>query len=73
MGHEIYISREKTGLGHANAAGLIKKSINKALTAEGIAEPHRNHKPRAIKGTRKSGIILYRHNEATAQIVLLSR
>ena len=39
MGHEIYISREKTGLGHANAAGLIKKSINKALAAEGIDIP----------------------------------
>ena len=39
MGHEIYISREKSGLGHANAAGLIKKSINKALSAEGIDTP----------------------------------
>ena len=39
MGHEIYISREKTGLGHANAAGFIKKSINKALSAEGIDTP----------------------------------
>ena len=39
MGHEIYISREKSGLGHANAAGFIKKSINKALSAEGIDTP----------------------------------
>ena len=52
---------------------LTRRELYAALTAEGIAEPHRNHKPRAIKGTRKSGIILYRHNEATAQIALLSR
>ena len=39
MGHEIYISREKSGLGHANVAGFRKKSINKALSAEGIDTP----------------------------------
>lgn len=39
MDHEIYISREKSGMGHTNAARLIKKSINKALTAEGITVP----------------------------------
>ena len=37
--HEIYISREKKGLGHNNAAGLIKKSVIKALSAEGINFP----------------------------------
>jgi len=36
MRHKIYISREKSGLGHRNAAKLIKKSINKALKAEKI-------------------------------------
>lgn len=39
MKHEVYISREKSGLGHRNAAALIKKSINKALDAEGIDVP----------------------------------
>ena len=33
--HEIYISREKKGLGHNNAAQLIKKSVLRALDAEG--------------------------------------
>ena len=39
MKHEIYVSREKSGLGHNNAASLIKKSIEKALAAEGINKP----------------------------------
>ncbi len=39
MKHEVYISREKSGLGHRNAAALIKKSIDKALAAEGIDVP----------------------------------
>ncbi len=39
MEHEIYISREKSGLGHNNAAALIKKSIIKALDAEGVDTP----------------------------------
>ena len=39
MKHEVYISREKSGLGHRNAAALIKKSICKALDAEGIDVP----------------------------------
>ena len=39
MKHEIYVSREKKGLGHLNAASLIKKSINKALIAEKIDKP----------------------------------
>lgn len=39
MEHEIYISREKSGMGHPNAARLIKKSINRALDAEGITVP----------------------------------
>ena len=34
--HEIYVSREKTGLGHNNAAVLIKKTIDRALAAQGI-------------------------------------
>ena len=37
--HEIYVSREKTGLGHNNTASLVKKSINRALEAEGVTEP----------------------------------
>lgn len=32
--NEIYVSREKTGLGHNNAAALIKKAANMALNAE---------------------------------------
>lgn len=39
MKHEVYISREKSGLGHIKAAALIKKSIKKALDAEGIDVP----------------------------------
>ena len=36
MEHEIYISREKTGLGHNEAAGLIKRAVKMALDAEGV-------------------------------------
>jgi len=39
MEHEIYISREKTGLGHNESAALIKKAINMALEAEGVDVP----------------------------------
>ena len=39
MEHEIYVSREKTGLGHREAAGLIKKAVKMALDAEGINVP----------------------------------
>ena len=39
MEHEIYISREKTGLGHNGAAGLIKKAVGMALDAEGVGVP----------------------------------
>ena len=39
MKHEIYVSREKRGLGHLNASKLIKKSIVKALAAEGVDKP----------------------------------
>ena len=39
MEHESYVSREKTGLGHREAASLIKKAVNRALDAEGIAVP----------------------------------
>ncbi len=39
MEHEVYVSREKTNLGHRNAAALIKKAVNRALEAEGIEEP----------------------------------
>ena len=39
MQHEIYVSREKTGLGHREAAGLIKKAAAMALDAEGIQTP----------------------------------
>ena len=36
MTHEIYVSREKTGLGHLNAAALVKKAARHALECEGI-------------------------------------
>ena len=39
MEHEVSISREKTGLGHREAAGLIKKAIRRALDAEGVDVP----------------------------------
>ena len=39
MEHEICVSREKTGLGHRNAAALIKKAVQKALEAERIGTP----------------------------------
>ena len=39
MEHEISVAREKTGLGHREAASLIKKAVNRALDAEGIAVP----------------------------------
>lgn len=37
--HEVYISRDKSGLGSNNAASLIKRSINRALDAEGVDVP----------------------------------
>lgn len=39
MLHEIEISREKTGLGHNEAAGYIRKAIGMALDYEGISCP----------------------------------
>ncbi len=39
MEHEISVSREKTGLGHREAAGLVKKAIRRALDAEGVDRP----------------------------------
>ena len=39
MEHEIYISREKSGLGHNESARLIKKAVSMALDAEGISVP----------------------------------
>ncbi len=39
MKHEIYFSREKSGLGHRNAANTVKKAAEKALSAEGIDKP----------------------------------
>ncbi len=37
--HEIYVSRERTGLGHNNAAALIKKAVGMALDAEKVDRP----------------------------------
>ena len=37
--HEIYVSRERTGLGHNNAAALIKKAAGMALDAEKVDRP----------------------------------
>ena len=36
MDYEIEVSRERTGLGHNEAAGLIKKAAARALRAEGV-------------------------------------
>ena len=37
--HEIYVSREKSGMGHNNAAAIIKKAAAAALAAEGADRP----------------------------------
>ena len=37
--YEIEVSREKTNLGHRNAAALIRSAAKAALEAEGIAVP----------------------------------
>ena len=39
MEHEVEISRERTGLGHPEAARLIRKAVQMALDAEGVDEP----------------------------------
>ena len=39
MEHEIYISREKSGLGHNESAAYIKKAVYMALDAEGVDVP----------------------------------
>ena len=39
MEHEICVSRERTGLGHRNAAALIRKAVRSALDAENIQTP----------------------------------
>lgn len=39
MKHEIYFTREKSGLGHRNAAPMVRKAVEKALKAEGVTEP----------------------------------
>ncbi|MBQ7473892.1 MAG: rRNA maturation RNase YbeY [Oscillospiraceae bacterium] len=38
MKHQITVSREKRGLGHSDAAPLIKKAARMTLDAEGIRE-----------------------------------
>lgn len=39
MPHTVEISRSRTGLGHNEAAGLIRKAVNLALDAEGVDKP----------------------------------
>ncbi len=39
MKHEIYVSRDVTGLGHNNSAACIKRAVNMALDAEGVNVP----------------------------------
>ena len=39
MEHEVYVSREKSRLGHNNSAALIKKAVNRALDAEAVGTP----------------------------------
>ena len=36
MKHEITVSREKRGLGHPEAAALVKSAVRAALAAEGV-------------------------------------
>ena len=38
MEHRIEISRERTGLGHPQAAALIKSAVKRTLDAEGVSE-----------------------------------
>ena len=49
---------------------LSRHALYAALESAGFAEPHRNHKPRAIKGTHRAGVILYRSSEAVKGIKL---
>ena len=74
MEHEIYISREKTGLGHNGAAGLIKKAVGMALDAEGVGvvmECH--HLCMMMRGVQKQNSLMvtsavlgsFRRSEAT--------
>ena len=39
MEHEIYVSREKRGLGHPESIRLIRRAAAMVLEAEGIAQP----------------------------------
>ena len=39
MEHEVYVSREKTGLGHGESIRLIRKAVTMVLDAEGIEQP----------------------------------
>ncbi|MFB0919630.1 MAG: rRNA maturation RNase YbeY [Oscillospiraceae bacterium] len=39
MKHKIYLSRDKHGLGHAQARYWIAEAVNAALNAESISEP----------------------------------
>lgn len=39
MKHEIYFTREKTGLGYRTAASVIRKAAQKALDAEKVDKP----------------------------------
>lgn len=53
----------------ASSEPLSRKELYRELEGEGLAEPHRNHKPQLIKGTRRANIVLYR-NDRTAAIDL---
>ncbi|MBR0207930.1 MAG: rRNA maturation RNase YbeY [Oscillospiraceae bacterium] len=39
MKHEISLSREKRGLGHPEAAALVKRAVRDTLDAEGVSQP----------------------------------
>ena len=39
MKHDISVSREKRGLGHPEAAALVKAAVRAALSAEGVDTP----------------------------------
>jgi len=38
MKHDVFVSRQKRGLGHPEAAALVKSAVRAALEAEGISE-----------------------------------
>ena len=56
MKHQISLSREKRGLGHPEAAALIKDAVRTALAAEGVTDLT------MTTGQNKKPCLLYRND-----------